>query len=62
MREDKAVDGCLIEDDDGAMCFESLFDLLGIFLGDTLFEHLWHRLDKLFGLNATYSVKRIEKK
>jgi hypothetical protein len=62
MREGKAVSGCLIEDDDGAMYFESLFDLLRVFLGNTLFEYLWHRLDKLLGLNATYSTKKIEKK
>ena len=49
--------GCLLEDDNGAVRFEGLFDLLRVFLGDTLFEHLWHRLDKLFCLDATVISK-----
>lgn len=49
--------GCLLEDDNGAVRLEGLFDLLRVFLGDTLFEHLWHRLDKLFCLDATVISK-----
>ena len=50
---------CLLEDDDGAVRLESLFDLLCVFLGDTLFEYLWHGLDKLLGLETErqYSAK-----
>lgn len=46
----KAESGSLLKKDDSTVCLESLFDLLRIFLGDTFFEHLWHRLDKLFRL------------
>jgi len=35
------------------VCLEGLFDLLCILLGDAFFEHLWHRLDKLFRLNRS---------
>ena len=48
---------CLLEDDDGAMRLEDLFDLLRVFLGDTLFEQLRQRLDKLFCLDATVLSK-----
>jgi hypothetical protein len=50
--------GCLVEDDDGTMRLENLFDLLRIFLGYTLFEYLWHRFDKLFRLDPTYSAEK----
>jgi len=42
---------CLLEDNDGAVRLEGLLDLLRVFLGDSLFEYLWHRLDKLFCLD-----------
>jgi len=42
--------GCLLEDDDGAVRLEDLFDLLCVLLRDALLEYLWHRLDKLFRL------------
>ncbi len=42
--------GCLLKDDDGAMCLKDLFDLLCVLLWDALLEYLWHRLDKLFHL------------
>lgn len=48
---------CLLEDDDGAMRLEGLLDLLRVFLGDSLFEYLWHRLDKLFCLDPTVLSK-----
>ena len=48
---------CLVEDDDGTMRLESLFDLLRVFLGYTLFEYLWHRLNKLFRLDPTDSAR-----
>jgi hypothetical protein len=60
--------GCLLEDDDGAVRLEGLLDLLRVFLGDTLFEYPWHRLDKLFCLETpqySYSAKekgKIEKR
>jgi hypothetical protein len=38
------------------MRLENLFDLLRVFLGYTLFEYLWHRFDKLFRLDPTYSA------
>jgi hypothetical protein len=60
---EKQCTGCLLEDDDGAMRLESLLDLLRIFLGDTLFEYLWHRLDKLLCLETQqYSAKNSAKK
>ena len=40
----------LIQDNHSSMRLEHLFDLLCILLGDTFLEHLWKRLDKLFGL------------
>lgn len=47
---------CLLEDDNGAVRLEGLFDLLRVFLGDTLFEYLWHRLNKLLCLWTKQSV------
>jgi len=55
---EKQCMGCLLEDDDGTMRLENLFDLLRVFLGDTLFEHLWQRLDKLFRLDTTSAQQR----
>jgi hypothetical protein len=50
---------CLLEDDDGTVRLEGLFDLLRVLLRDALFEHLWHRLDKLLRLHRTKdSVKK----
>ena len=49
-REELCV-GRLLEDDDGAVRLEGLFDLLRVFLGDSLFKYLWHRLDKLLSLD-----------
>jgi hypothetical protein len=48
---------CLLEDNDGAVRLEGLLDLLRVFLGDSLFEYLWHRLDKLFCLDPTVLSK-----
>ena len=45
--------GCLLEDHNGTVRLEGLFDLLRIFLRDTLFEYLWQRLDKLLCLDPT---------
>ena len=50
--------GCLLENDDGAVRLEGLLDLLRVFLGDTLFEYLWHRLDKFFGLDPTTTLSK----
>jgi hypothetical protein len=44
--------GCLLEDDDGAVRLEDLFDLLRVFFGDALLEYLWQRLDKLLCLET----------
>ena len=53
MRErEKQRMGCLLEDDDGAVRLKGLLDLLRVFLGDSLFEYLRHRLDKLFCLET----------
>lgn len=41
----------LLENDDGTVRLEGLFDLLRVLLRDALFEHLWHRLDKLLRLD-----------
>jgi hypothetical protein len=54
--------GCLLEDHDGAVRLEGLFDLLRVFLGDTLFENLWHRLDKLLCLETQQQYSAKEKK
>ena len=53
----KAESRSLLEDDDGTVCLEGLFDLLSIFLGDAFFEHLWQRLDKLFRLNPIEQIQ-----
>ncbi len=53
--------GCLLEDDDGAVRLEGLLDLLRVFLGDSLFEYLWHRLDKLFCLETQQYLLSKEK-
>jgi hypothetical protein len=44
------------------VCLEGLFDLLRILLWNTLFEDLWHRLDKLFGLDPTTQPRKGDKK
>jgi hypothetical protein len=41
---------CLFEDDDGTVRLKGLLDLLRVLLGYALFEHLWHRFDKLLRL------------
>jgi hypothetical protein len=56
-KREKQCMGCLLEDDDGTVCLEGLFDLLRVFLGNSLFEYLWHRLDKLLCLNPTILSK-----
>jgi hypothetical protein len=44
------------------MRLEGLFDLLRVFLGNTLFENLWQRLDKLFCLDTTVHTQQREGK
>jgi hypothetical protein len=44
--------GCLLEDDDGAVRLEDLFDLLRVFLWNALLDYLWEGLDKLLCLET----------
>jgi hypothetical protein len=49
--------GCLFEDDDGTVRLKGLLNLLRVLLGYALFEHLWHRFDKLLRLYPNETKK-----